>query len=389
MLPGSGFTKRVRTHMFFDFDGSKPGNDVAHENPRCFGQCRRAWKLKLKVSWLSWSLFFPEGISEKGSSNSGGLSNIFFSPSHLFPPCPFGPPKALWLVDCFYTGQSPDLRESLRQSPQASQGGATGDVWRSCAQVQKIAQEGGFPIPSCVKPQIFENHAFGKSGLGRMGEKSWPVGYVCLRCCCLQGCRGCSTVGLSKLSDEAGRFSAQSSPHLSCHHDKFAAPTPEEFGVCTLFGPACVCQGCSGEVSTPLSGCPALVRGDTNVVSTASWAPWCNGRPLAMTSMRRLSKRSTDGTFKSESNVWVVTLGPTSRHTLAAARSNASPRLPKTPDWAQAARWSPRRSLECDGIGRFELPTGVGGVDDEVTESENTNNCSLYSWQGWHGQNEM
>ena len=68
-------------------------------------------------------------------------------------------------------------------------------------------------------------------------------------------------------------------------------------------------------------GCPALVRGDTNVVSTASWAPWCDGRPLVMTSMRRLSKRSTDGTFKSESNVWVVTLAPASRHTLAAART--------------------------------------------------------------------
>ena len=78
-------------------------------------------------------------------------------------------------------------------------------------------------------------------------------------------------------------------------------------------------------------GCPALVRGDTNVVSTASWAPWCNGRPLAMTSMRRLSKRSTDGTFKSESNVWVVTLAPASRHTLAAARSNAPPDSAKPP----------------------------------------------------------
>ena len=50
-------------------------------------------------------------------------SFIHFFASHLFPPCPCGPPKALWLVDCFYTGQSPDLRESPRQSPKASQGG--------------------------------------------------------------------------------------------------------------------------------------------------------------------------------------------------------------------------------------------------------------------------
>ena len=50
--------------------------------------------------------------------------------------------------------------------------GETGDVWRGCVQVQKVAQEWGFPIPSCVKPQIFEKQAFGKSGLGRVGEKS-------------------------------------------------------------------------------------------------------------------------------------------------------------------------------------------------------------------------
>ena len=29
-----------------------------------------------------------------------------------------------------------------------------------------------------------------------------------------------------------------------------------------------------------------------------------------------------------------------------------------------------QEALECDGIGRFELRTGLGGVDDEVTESE-------------------
>ena len=31
--------------------------------------------------------------------------------------------------------------------------------------------------------------------------------------------------------------------------------------VCTLFGPACICQGCSGEVPTPLSGLPSAGEG--------------------------------------------------------------------------------------------------------------------------------
>ena len=50
------------------------------------------------------------------------------------------------------------------------------------------------------------------------------------------------------------------------------------------------------------------------------------------------------GMLRSASRVWVVTRAPASRHTLAAARSSGPPRLRRTPDWAQAARWSPRES---------------------------------------------
>ena len=45
------------------------------------------------------------------------------------------------------------------------------------------------------------------------------------------------------------------------------------------------------------------VRGETNVVSTASWPPWKRGNLLAMTSMRRLSTRLTEGMFRCESRV--------------------------------------------------------------------------------------
>ena len=65
----------------------------------------------------------------------------------------------------------------------------------------------------------------------------------------------------------------------------------------------------------------------------------------------------------------MVTLAPASRHTLAAARSNAPP-TPQNPRLGTSCAMVAKKVLECDGIGRFELPTGMGGVDDEVTESE-------------------
>ena len=88
---------------------------------------------------------------------------------------------------------------------------------------------------------------------------------------------------------------------------------------------------------------PAAVSGDTMVVSTASWAPFHKGSPLAMTSMRRSSKRET-ATLRSRTRVFVVTRAPASRHTRAAARSSGQPRLRSAPDREHAARWSPRGS---------------------------------------------
>ena len=85
-------------------------------------------------------------------------------------------------------------------------------------------------------------------------------------------------------------------------------------------------------------------RRDYKVVSTANWAPPQSAKPLAMTSMRRSSMWWTCWTLRSASRVWVVTRAPASRHTLAAVRSSGPPRLRSAPDWAQAARWSPRES---------------------------------------------
>ena len=92
-----------------------------------------------------------------------------------------------------------------------------------------------------------------------------------------------------------------------------------------------------------LRGRPAAVRGETSVVSTASWAPPHSGRPLAMTSMRRSSWRA-GSTFKSLTSTLRATAAPASLHTRAAARSRGPPLARKMPERGQAARWSPQGS---------------------------------------------
>ena len=73
-------------------------------------------------------------------------------------------------------------------------------------------------------------------------------------------------------------------------------------------------------------------------MSTAGWAPPHSGRPLATTSNRRSSRRST-GRLRSARRVLEVPW-----QTRAAARSRAHPWLRRTPDVEHAARWSPRGS---------------------------------------------
>ena len=63
-----------------------------------------------------------------------------------------------------------------------------------------------------------------------------------------------------------------------------------------------------------------------------------------MTSILLSSWVSTWSMLRSMILVLVVTRAPASLQILAAARSRGPPRLRKIPAWAQAARWSPKRS---------------------------------------------
>ena len=123
-----------------------------------------------------------------------------------------------------------------------------------------------------------------------------------------------------------------------------------------------------------LRGRPAAVRGETSVVSTASWAPAHSGRPLAMASMRRLSWRA-GSTFKSLTSTLRATAAPASLRARAVARSRGPPLARKMPERGQAARWSPQgsrcarqRHLAED---TFELPPNwpahAGGAQSVVT----------------------
>ena len=49
------------------------------------------------------------------------------------------------------------------------------------------------------------------------------------------------------------------------------------------------CRAAPANLPARRRGWPSRVSGETSVVSTASWAPFHRGRPLAMTSMRRSS----------------------------------------------------------------------------------------------------
>ena len=79
------------------------------------------------------------------------------------------------------------------------------------------------------------------------------------------------------------------------------------------------------------------------VASSAGCEPCQRGRPLATTSMRRSSETGTSR-FMSASRTWRATLAPASRHTRATACSRGSARVDRTPEVAQAVRWSPRES---------------------------------------------
>ena len=96
-------------------------------------------------------------------------------------------------------------------------------------------------------------------------------------------------------------------------------------------------------------GGPSMVRGETMVVSTASWTP-PKLEPFATTSMRGSSCLWMWSRFKSVTKVLVVTHAPASRHMRAAARSGFGESL-----IARTLRGGRHKCQERDGTGSDEL----------------------------------
>ena len=97
--------------------------------------------------------------------------------------------------------------------------------------------------------------------------------------------------------------------------------------------------------TTSARGCgdPSRAIGLTIVASTATCAPCQNGSPLQTISMRRASWTGT-WRFIAANLTFLPTRAPASWHTRAMARSKGKARDARTPDVAQAARWSPSTS---------------------------------------------
>ena len=108
-----------------------------------------------------------------------------------------------------------------------------------------------------------------------------------------------------------------------------------------------------------------------NVTSTATCAPWKEGRPFATTSKRRASVMGSPR-FRSRRKTSVATRPPASRQIWATVRSTGTARRTKTPAVAQAARWSPKMSSS--------LPQrharAVGGKGRRKRRSKVTRNAS-------------
>ena len=149
--------------------------------------------------------------------------------------------------------------------------------------------------------------------------------------------------GMSKLLMKAAASSLHLPPTPIAKHDPPAALVVEKFWGRSFFASEGSCKAAPANLPARRLGTPSRVSGETSAVSTASWVPFHRGRPLAMTSMRPSSRRWWWWlVLRSLTPMLVATRAPASLQMRAVARSSGPPWLRRIPDWAQAARWSPK-----------------------------------------------
>ena len=127
-------------------------------------------------------------------------------------------------------------------------------------------------------------------------------------------------------------------PSLPCPQEMscLIGPTSASGLVASFLRPACS-NATLGRVAAPLLEDPSRWRGDTNVVSMASWAPFHRTNPSAITSFLRPSSLLNSPKSKSRMNAFVVThLPPCTLVLQRTPEENLS--FPK-PLLLHAARW--------------------------------------------------
>ena len=144
-----------------------------------------------------------------------------------------------------------------------------------------------------------------------------------------------ASLGLRKLPEECLRFGRPSAAHLAGQHDQpwLCRGHPRVQGTFALSDGGASSMPHRLPRHNECVASPSRLKGETNVVSSAIWAP-LPGRPPGATATKSKSRTIT----------FVVIRAPASRQTRAAAFSRANPRRPNTPPCAQAARWWPRTS---------------------------------------------
>ena len=179
--------------------------------------------------------------------------------------------------------------------------------------------------------------------------------------------QGTADALFARASAGAARSQCQTCASLDADNDEAASPGAGEFRVGLMSLPARCGNDSTArlDISTRV-GLAKPVRGDTIVASRASWDPCQRGRPFATTSMRRASATGTS-TFMSASRTLRATLAPASRQTRATACSSGRARVGRTPEVAQAARWSPkgraaRDSCICAARAGGEAASGAAGA---------------------------
>ena len=121
------------------------------------------------------------------------------------------------------------------------------------------------------------------------------------------------------------------------------------------------CKAALANLPARRLGWPSRVRGETRVASTASWAPFQSGKPLAMTSVRR-SSYWWRWLMLTSSTLGVCSDSGSGFHTDASSCSSSGPARLRRTLTGRRLHGARKGGPECDSTGRCRRSRGVVAV---------------------------